>query len=286
LLGNKVAGQVEMSAMGLGMLGLCQPVAKRQDEVVALVKAAADVGITLFDTADVYGPLDARVAAYGVSEWQLADAVDALGLRREVLIATKVGIVRTPDGFSSDSTPGYIRAALNASLRRLRVDHIDLYFHHRPDPKVPYAEAMGTMRQIFDQGLARMIGISNVDAAQIKVAHRELGVALACVQNQCSPLHPSSDELSVCRELGLTFMAWRPLGGPAGAEKLSCLDGLVRIAEARAASVQQAALAWAIHQSVVPIPGATRPETVRDCAAAADIILTTAELRDIHDLTS
>jgi len=284
-IGNDRVGRRSIGSVGLGALRLCQPRVRTPDEVAGVLRAAMDAGITLVDTADVYGPVDAGVAAYGYNEWQLADAIRALGVAGELLLVTKVGIVRTPTGFTVDSTRGYLMASVDASMRRLGVDAIDLYIHHRPDPNVPYGEAMQTMRDIFDSGKARMIGISNVSPSQIAIAQQVLGPALVCVQNRYSPLDRATrPALDLCAAVGLAYLTWAPLGGAGGGERLAAITPLSEIARRRGVSVQRVALAWALHESdsVIPIPGASRPESVADAAAAGDMRFTAADRASIN----
>jgi aryl-alcohol dehydrogenase-like predicted oxidoreductase len=279
-IGNDEVGWRSVGSVGLGALRLCQPLVRTPDEVASVLRAAMDAGITLVDTADVYGPIDAGVAAYGFNEWQLADAIHALGVAHELLLVTKVGIVRTPSGFTVDSTRGYLMASVDASLRRLGVDDIDLYIHHRPDPNIPYGEAMQTMRDIFDSGKARMIGISNVSTDQIAIAQQVLGPALVCVQNRYSPLDRATrPALDLCTARGLAYLTWAPLGGAGGTDQLASIAPLSDIAEQRGVSVQRVALAWALHESdfVIPIPGASRPESIVDAAAACALTFTAAD---------
>jgi aryl-alcohol dehydrogenase-like predicted oxidoreductase len=200
-----------------------------------------------------------------------------------VFLATKGGHTRTDGGgWDTDSSPEHLRAAVDASRERLGVDTIQLWQHHRPDPKVPYDEIVGTLKEIADSGKVAMIGLSNVDPDQIRAAHAVLSDKLVSVQNQYSPgFRSSRPEIDVCAELGLAFLPWSPLGGLGDAKGLAEKHpAFAEVARARGISPQQVALAWELAQSpvVIPIPGAKRPQSITDSAAAADINLTEDEL--------
>lgn len=282
-IGNDTVGRVRVGAIGLGAMPLSLPRAVDRDRAKATIAAALDAGVTLIDTADAYGPDDWGERANGQNETEIAELLDELGRRDGVVIATKGGHVRDASGgWDVDSSAAHLRAAVDASLARLKVEAIDLYQHHRPDPKVPYAEAIGTMKEIHDAGKVRMVGISNADPDQIRTAHAILGDALVSVQNQYSPAFRSSQpELELCAELGLAFLPWSPLGGIGSAAGLgSDHAAFGKVAEARGVSPQQVALAWELAQAevVIPIPGASRPESIRDSAQAAQLALTAEEL--------
>ena len=197
-------------------------------------------------------------------------------MRDRVLLATKGGHVRTDGGeWGLDSRAEHLREAVDASLKRLGVDQIALWQHHRPDPDVDYAEVIGTLKEIHASGKVRMVGLSNADPDQIRDAHKVLGGALVSVQNQFSPAFRSSrPEIDVCEELGLAFLPWSPLGGLGDAKSLAEKHpAFQQVADERGVSAQQVALAWELAQSpvVIPIPGAKRPESITDSAAAADL---------------
>jgi aryl-alcohol dehydrogenase-like predicted oxidoreductase len=168
------------------------------------------------------------------------------------------------------------------SLRRLGVDRIALWQHHRPDPRVDYADVVGTLKEIHESGKVEQVGLSNADPDQIRLAHEVLGEALVSVQNQYSPAFRSSQpEIDVCEELGLAFLAWSPLGGLSSAKDLGRQhSAFAQVARAHGVSPQRVALAWELAQSpcVIPIPGAKRPESITDSAAAVDLQLTEEEL--------
>jgi aryl-alcohol dehydrogenase-like predicted oxidoreductase len=283
-IGNDTVGRVEVGAIGLGLMTFDQTGTQPREQLADTVRAALDAGVTLFDTADAYGPGDEKGAgAQGENERLIASLLDELGVRDRVLLATKGGHVRTEGGgWDTDSSAAHLKEAVDASLVRLGVDQLALWQHHRPDPKVPYDEVIGTLKEIADSGKVRMIGLSNADPEQIRAAHAVLGDALVSVQNQYSPKFRSSrPEIDVCEELGLAFLPWSPLGGLSDAKELAEQHpAFAAVAEERGVSAQQVALAWELAQSpvVIPIPGAKRPQSIRDSAAAADLDLTPDEL--------
>lgn len=283
-IGNDTVGRVEVGAIGLGLMTFDQTGTQPREQLADTVRAALDAGVTLFDTADAYGPGEEKGAgAQGENERLIASLLDELGVRDRVFLATKGGHVRTDGGgWDTDSSPEHLRRAVDDSLQRLGVDQISLWQHHRPDPDVPYDEVIGTLREIADSGKVRMIGLSNADPDQIRAAHDVLGDALVSVQNQFSPKFRSSrPEIDVCEELGLTFLPWSPLGGLSDAKELADQHPtFAAVAKDRGISAQQVALAWELAQSpvVIPIPGAKRPQSIRDSAAAADLELTPEEL--------
>jgi len=284
-IGNDTIGRVEVGAIGLGLMTFDQTGRQPREQLAATVRAALDAGVTLFDTADAYGPGEEKgSAAQGDNELLIASLLDELGVRDQVLLATKGGHVRTAGGgWDTDSSDAHLKRAVDASLERLGVEQIALWQHHRPDPNVPYDDVIGTLKEIADSGKVRMIGLSNADPDQIRAAHKMLGACLVSVQNQFSPAFRSSrPEIDVCDELGLAFLPWSPLGGLGDAKQLAeAHPAFAEIAESRGVSPQQVALAWELAQSpvVIPIPGAKRPESIRDSAAAADLELAAEELQ-------
>lgn len=277
-------GDQQVGAIGLGLMTFDQSGTQSRQQLLDTVRAALDAGVTLFDTADAYGPGDEKgVDAQGENERLIASILDELGVRDEVLLATKGGHVRTDGGgWDTDSSPDHLRRAVDASLSRLGVDQIGLWQHHRPDPDVPYDEVIGTLKEIAGSGKVARLGLSNANPDQIRAAHIVLGDSLVSVQNQFSPAFRSSrPEIDVCEELGLAFLPWSPLGGLNGAKGLAEKHpAFAEVATERGVSAQQVALAWELAQSpvVIPIPGAKRPQSISDSAAAADLVLSPEEL--------
>jgi aryl-alcohol dehydrogenase-like predicted oxidoreductase len=283
-IGNATVGRVEVGAIGLGLMTFDQTGAQPREQLADTVVAALDAGVTLFDTADAYGPgEELGPRAQGENEQLIASLLDDLGVRDRVVLATKGGHVRTEGGgWAEDSSRAHLFRAVDDSLRRLGVDQLTLWQHHRPDPNVAYEDVIETLNDIADSGKVRMIGLSNADEDQIRMAHKVLGDRLVSVQNQFSPRFRSSrNEIDVCEELGLAFLPWSPLGGLSNAKQLADKHpAFAEIADARGVSPQQVALAWELAQSevVIPIPGAKRPESIRDSASAAELTLTPEEL--------
>lgn len=273
-------GDVQVSAIGLG--GMPMSIEGRPDESrsIATVHAALDEGVTLIDTADAYH-IDA--GDVGHNESLIARALATYGGdTSDVLVATKGGHIRPGDGsWQVDGSPTHIKHACEASLKRLGVEAIGLYQYHRPDPKVPWADSIGAIRDLLDEGKIRMAGVSNANPDQIREANGILGGRLASVQNQFSPaFRGSAAELRLCDVLGIAFLPWSPLGGISRAGDLgSKHSAFAEVATAHGVSPQQVALAWMLAKSpvVIPIPGSSRPETIRDSAKAADLELTEEE---------
>jgi aryl-alcohol dehydrogenase-like predicted oxidoreductase len=274
-------GDVQVSAIGLGGMPMSIEGRPEHQRSVATIHAALDAGVTLVDTADAY---HVHADEVGHNEALIAEALASYGGdTSSVLVATKGGHLRPGDGsWTVDGRPEYLRQAAEASLKRLGVEAIGLYQYHRPDPKVPYAESVGALADLLDAGKIRMAGISNANPAQIREAQEVLGGRLVSVQNQYSPAFRSSRaELDLCTELGLAFLPWSPLGGISRAGGLGDRFAAFRqVADARGVSPQQVDIAWLLAASpvVVPIPGSSRPETIRDTAQAADLVLTSEEL--------
>ena len=288
-IGNDTVGRLEVGAIGLGVMTFDQSGTQPREQLAETVRAAVDAGVTLFDTADAYGPGDELGAdAQGANEKLIAGLLDELGVRDRVVLATKGGHTRVAGGeWGIDGSRDHLIAAVDDSLRRLGVDQIALWQHHRPDPAVDFAEIVGTLAEIHATGKVGMIGLSNVDPAQIRLAHGVLGDTLVSVQNQFSPKFRSSrPEIDVCEELGLAFLPWSPLGGLGDAKELAAKHpAFAEVAAELSVSAQQVALAWELAQSpvVIPIPGAKRASSVIDSAAAADIELTPEQLARLDE---
>ena len=278
---NRTIGGTTVSAIGLGGMPMSIEGRPDRDRSLSAIHASLDAGVTFIDTADAYH-LDS--SDIGHNEILIAEALATYGGDvSNVLVATKGGHTRPGDGaWDIDGTPEHLKAACDASLKRLGVEAIGLYQHHRPDPDVPYADTIGALAELLDDGKIRMAGISNADPAQIREAQTVLGGRLVSVQNQFSPAFRSSQpELELCAEMGVAFLPWSPLGGISDAGELGSRHAAFsEVAADRGVSPQQVTLAWllALSPVVVPIPGASRPETARDSAAAADLELTAAEV--------
>ncbi|MBO4275327.1 aldo/keto reductase [Microbispora triticiradicis] len=274
-------GDLEVGAIGLG--GMPMSIEGRPDEQrsIATIHAALDAGVTLIDTADAY---HLHADEVGHNESLIARALAGYdGDTSDVLVATKGGHLRPGDGsWTKDGSPEHLKQACDASLKRLGVEAIGLYQFHRPDPRVPYEESIGALRDLLDAGKIRYAGISNANADQIRQAGDILGGRLVSVQNQFSPAFRSSEaELELCARTGIAFLPWSPLGGISKAGELgSRFAPFAEVAKAHEVSPQQVCLAWMLAKApvVIPIPGSSRPETILDSVKAVDLELTPEEL--------
>lgn len=273
-------GTRSVSAIGLG--GMPMSIEGRPDaeRSIATIHAALEAGVTLIDTADAYQRDPGEV---GHNEQLIAQALREYGAdTSHVLVATKGGHLRPGDGsWTLNGRPEYLKEAAKASARRLGVEAIGLYQFHRPDPEVAYGDSVGAIRDLLDEGVIEMAGISNANVAQIDEANEILGGRLVSVQNQFSPAFNSSlAELTHCAELGIAFLPWSPLGGISRAGSIGTDHGVFqKVADARGVSPQQIALAWELSLApvVIPIPGASRPASIRDSVLAAEFTLTDEE---------
>jgi aryl-alcohol dehydrogenase-like predicted oxidoreductase len=277
-------GGVKVSAVGLGAMPMS--LAGRPDEARSLrtIHAALDAGVTLIDTADAYCLGESEV---GHNERLVAKALASWpGDRDGVLVATKGGHTRPGREWGLDGRPEYLRQACEASLRALGVEAIGLYQLHRPDPKLPFAESVGALAELQAAGKVRMVGLSNVSVDQIEQASRI--VEVASVQNELSPRFRRSEaELAWCAARRIAFLPWSPLGGIGRGGLLGQRHpAFAEVAGRHGVSPQRVALAWELAKApvVIPIPGARRPETIADSAAAATLRLDDDDLDRLDTL--
>jgi aryl-alcohol dehydrogenase-like predicted oxidoreductase len=275
-------GDRTVSAIGLGGMPLSIEGRPHRERAIATIHAALDAGITFIDTADAY-TLDAD--GQGHNEILITEALASYsGDTSRVLVATKGGVVHR-DGverWDRVGTPDHLTRAAHASRDRLGVDSIDLYQFHAPDPSVDFQESMMAIRDLLDDGVMRMAGISNVSIEHIELAQNVLDGRLVSVQNRFSPIYRASQpELEYCARHEIAFLPWSPLGGIGnGAEVFAAHRAFIDIADELGVSPQRVALAWelALEHVVIPIPGSRRPESITDSAAAADLLLTADQL--------
>jgi aryl-alcohol dehydrogenase-like predicted oxidoreductase len=274
---RRVAG-TSVGAIGLGAMPLS--LAGRPDEArsIRTIHAALDAGVTLIDTADAYCLGGSEV---GHNERLVAKALGTWpGDHDRVLVATKGGHTRPGREWGLDGRPEYLRQACEASLRALGVEAVGLYQLHRPDPNVPLAESVGALAELKAAGKVRMVGLSNVSVDQIRQA-RQI-VEVASVQNEFSPrFRRSEGELAWCAAQRIAFLPWSPLGGIGRGRDLGGRHrAFAEVADRHGVSAQQVALAWELAKApvVIPIPGATRPETITDSAAATGLRLSRDDL--------
>jgi len=270
-------GDRELTRIGLGCMPLSLGRGRERGLANETIAAALDAGVNLLDTADAYA-LDE--SEFGHNERLVAAALNAYDGRGGAVVATKGGHTRHGTEWALDGSPEYLRRACEGSLRRLGVDAIELYQLHRPDPDTPYAESVGALRDLRDEGKIRHVGLSNANLAQLEEAERI--VPIAAIQNELSPgyLEPlRNGEVAACAERGIPFLAWSPLGGMDAADNLGGVAAIRAFADERGVSPQRVALAWllSLSDAIVPIPGASRPETIRDSTAATELELDDAE---------
>jgi len=270
-------GDRTVSAIGLGEMPLSIEGRPDRRQAIATIHASLDAGVTIIDTADAYS---LGVQEHGHGELLVAEALAAYpGPTDDVLVATKGGHRRPGDGsWTVHGDPAYVKEACEASLKRLGVDAIGLYQYHRPDPSVPWAESVGALADLLDEGKILMAGVSNASVARIDEAQQVLGGRLVSVQNEFSPRFRSSEgELEHCERLGIAFIPWSPLGGIGNADDIRTdHPAFAEVAAEVGASPQLVTLAWMLAKGsrVIPIPGSSRPETATASPAAADISLT------------
>jgi aryl-alcohol dehydrogenase-like predicted oxidoreductase len=271
-------GGLQVGAVGLGEMPMSLAGRPDEDRSIRTIHAALDAGVTLIDTADAYCR-DSSEAGHG--ERLVRKALDAwAGDRDRVLVATKGGHTRPGGDWALDGRPEHLRQACEASLRALGVDAIGLYQFHRPDPKVPFLESVGAMAELKAAGKVRLVGLSNVSVDQIRQARQVVDVA--SVQNEFSPrFRRSEGELAFCAAERIAFLPWSPLGGIGRGRDLGGRHAaFAEVAADHGVSPQQVALAWELAKApvVIPIPGASRPESITDSAAAATLRLSDGDL--------
>jgi aryl-alcohol dehydrogenase-like predicted oxidoreductase len=296
---------LEVSEQGLGCMGMSEFYGETdEDEAVATIHRALELGVTLLDTADMYGPF--------VNEKLVGKAIG--GRRDDVVLATKFGNVRGEqgefNGIRGDAK--YVRSACEASLQRLGVDHIDLYYQHRVDPKTPIEETVGAMAELVEQGKVRYLGLSEAAPDTIRRAHAVHPISALQTEYSLWTRHVEEQILPTVRELGIGFVSYSPLGRgflagrfsspediPEGDfrrnnprfqgenfERNQAIVARVReIAEAKGATAAQTALAWVLARGddVVPIPGTKRRSYLEQNVAASEIELTPDELDALGD---
>jgi aryl-alcohol dehydrogenase-like predicted oxidoreductase len=281
---ERTIGNRSVSAIGFGGMPISIEGRPDRAQAIATIHAALDAGVTLIDTADAYQRDPGEV---GHNELLIAEALRSYGSDTSgILVATKAGHLRPGDGtWTQNGDPAYIKEAAKASAKRLGVEAIGLHQFHRPDPKVPYADSIGAMVELLDEGVIEMAGISNANPEQIRLADELLGGRLVSVQNQFSPAFVSSyPELELCAEMGIAFLPWSPLGGIARAGAVGTNNAAFQqVADAHGVSPQRVTLAWelALADVVIPIPGASKPASIIDSAQAPELELTADEVAQL-----
>ena len=282
----------EIPRLGMGTMALAiEGRPSNRDQAIETIHAALDAGVRYLDTAWSYylpsAPGTGEPEDMGYGEYLVRDALHSWhGPKDQVLVATKTGWLRTLDGngnygWQADARPETMIANAKESARRLGVDTLDLLYSHCNDPQVPYEDQMGALKQLVDEGVAKAVGISRIDNADIETARNILGDRLVAVQNQFSPVHRDPEHtLETCEKLGLAFVCWSPLGGFLDPFNEHLFDRFREVAKIHDCSYQRVTLAWELaqYQYLFTIPSARNPQEIQDSFKASELKLSDSEI--------
>ncbi|WP_332679081.1 aldo/keto reductase [Brevundimonas sp.] len=295
----------EVSAIGLGCMGMAAFYGQASDEgqATAVIHRALDLGVTFLDTAEMYGP--------HANEVQVGKAL--AGRRNEAFVATKFGIGYNAErtALTVDGSPANVRRAIEGSLTRLGMDHVDLYYLHRVDPDTPIEETVGAMGRLVEEGKVRFLGLSEARPETLRRGHAEHPITALQTEYSLWSREPEDELLATCEELGIGFVPYSPLGrgflsgeiksvddlaeddfrrsnprfqGENFRKNIELVDAVSEIAKDKGVTAAQLALAWVLAQGehLVPIPGTRRIRTLEENAAAVDVVLTPDDLARIE----